>query len=73
MPAADATQEDLIRKKGAFENLQSTTHWPNAMHVGGIPILRDGKPCPYNTGKPREAPKLTNRGFQLTGIPYIAA
>ncbi|KAF4972885.1 hypothetical protein FSARC_656 [Fusarium sarcochroum] len=73
MPAADATQEDLIRKKAAFENLQSTTHWPNAMHVGGIPILRDGKPCPYNTGKPREVPKLTNRGFQLTGIPYITA
>ncbi|KAM0544240.1 hypothetical protein ACHAPJ_011929 [Fusarium lateritium] len=73
MPVADATQEDLIRKKAAFENLQSTTHWPNAMHVGGIPILRDGKPCPYNTGKPREAPKLTNRGFQLTGIPYITA
>ena len=73
MPVADATQEDLIRKKAAFENLQSTTHWPNAMHVGGIPILRDGKPCPYNTGKPREAPKLTNRGFQLTGIPYMTA
>ncbi|CEI63388.1 hypothetical protein FVEN_g85 [Fusarium venenatum] len=73
MPAADATQEDLIRKKGAFENLQSTTHWPNAMHVGGIPIMRDGKPCPYNTNKPREAPKLTARGFELTGIPYIAA
>ncbi|KAJ3513320.1 hypothetical protein NM208_g15205 [Fusarium decemcellulare] len=71
MPAADATQEDLIRKKEAFENLQSTTHWPNAMHVGGIPVLRDGEPCPYNTGKPREAPKLSNRGFQLTGIPYI--
>ncbi|KAF4452214.1 phytanoyl- dioxygenase [Fusarium austroafricanum] len=72
-PEADATQGDLIRKKGAFENLQSTTHWPNAMHVGRIPILRDGKPCPYDTGKPREAPKLTNRGFELTGIPYIVA
>ncbi|GKT51935.1 uncharacterized protein ColSpa_12116 [Colletotrichum spaethianum] len=71
MPAAEATQEDLIRKKGAFDNLQSTTHWPNAMHVGGIPVLRDGKPCPYNTGKPRQVPKLSERGFQLTGIPYI--
>ncbi|KAF4992506.1 hypothetical protein FDECE_13695 [Fusarium decemcellulare] len=71
MPAADATQEDLVRKREAFENLQSTTHWPNAMHVGGIPVLRDWEPCPYNTGKPREAPKLSNRGFQLTGIPYI--
>ncbi|KZL78253.1 phytanoyl-CoA dioxygenase [Colletotrichum tofieldiae] len=71
MPAAEATQEDLIRKKGAFDTLQSTTHWPNAMHVGGIPVLRDGEPCPYNTGKPRQVPELTERGFQLTGIPYI--
>ncbi|KAK2041708.1 hypothetical protein LZ31DRAFT_471923 [Colletotrichum somersetense] len=71
MPVADATQEDLVRKKGAFDNLQSTTHWPNAAHVGGIPVLRNGEPCPYNTGKPRQAPKLTERGFLLTGIPYI--
>ncbi|UPL00743.1 hypothetical protein LCI18_011677 [Fusarium solani-melongenae] len=73
MPVAEATQEDLVRKKAAFDNLQSTTHWPNAMHVGGIPVLRDGKPCPYNTGKPREAPVLSERGFQMTGIPYIRA
>ncbi|TLD14964.1 hypothetical protein PspLS_10836 [Pyricularia sp. CBS 133598] len=71
MPAAEATQEDLIRKKGAWENLQSTTHWPNAMHVGGLPTLRNGEPCPYNTGKPRRAPELTERGFRLTGVPYI--
>ncbi|EWZ30196.1 uncharacterized protein FOBCDRAFT_263786 [Fusarium oxysporum Fo47] len=73
MPAADATQEDLKRKKAAFENLQGTTHWPNAMHVGGIPVLRNGEPCPYNTNRPRKAPELTNRGFLLTGIPYITA
>lgn len=36
MPVADATQEDLIRKKQAFEELKSTTHWPNAMHVGKL-------------------------------------
>lgn len=71
MPAADASQEDLLRKKGAFEKTQSTTHWPNAKHVGGIPVLRDGEPCPYNTGKPRAAPILGERGFRLTGIPYI--
>ncbi|KAF7554845.1 hypothetical protein G7Z17_g2578 [Cylindrodendrum hubeiense] len=71
MPAADATQEDLIRKKEAFETLQSTTHWPNAMHVGGLPVNRDGKPCPYNTGKPRKPPVLQTRGYELTGIPYI--
>jgi hypothetical protein len=34
MPVADATEEDLIRKKQAFEDLKATTHWPNAMHVG---------------------------------------
>ncbi|KAF5666586.1 phytanoyl dioxygenase [Fusarium circinatum] len=73
MPAADAAQEDLKRKKAAFENLQGTTHWPNAMHVGGISVLRNGEPCPYNTNKPRKAPELTNRGFLLTGIPYITA
>ncbi|KXH35356.1 hypothetical protein CSIM01_08931 [Colletotrichum simmondsii] len=71
MPVAEATQEDLVRKKGAFEELKSTTHWPNAMHVGGIPVLRNGEPCPYNTGKPRSVPKLSERGFKLTGIPYI--
>ncbi|KAF5526371.1 putative phytanoyl-CoA dioxygenase [Colletotrichum aenigma] len=71
MPVADASQEDLVRKKGAFESLQSTTHWPNAMHVGGIPVKRGGEPCPYNTGKPREVPRLSERGFKLTGIPYI--
>lgn len=73
MPVADASQEDLLRKKAAYENMQGTTHWPNAMHVGGIPILRNGKPCPYNTGKPRKEPELSDVGFKLTGIPYIQA
>ncbi|KAI1343289.1 hypothetical protein F5Y15DRAFT_405803 [Xylariaceae sp. FL0016] len=73
MPAAEASQEDLIRKKQAFDDLKGTTHWPNAVHVGGVPILRDGQPCPYNDQKPRQAPKLTERGMKLTGIPYIAA
>ncbi|KAF6840950.1 phytanoyl dioxygenase [Colletotrichum plurivorum] len=71
MPAAEATQEDLVRKRAAFENLQSTTHWPNAMHVGGIPVKRGGEPCPYNSGKPRREPELSAVGFRLTGIPYI--
>ncbi|KAH6967587.1 hypothetical protein BKA56DRAFT_530187 [Ilyonectria sp. MPI-CAGE-AT-0026] len=71
MPVADATREDLLRKKTAFENMQSTTHWPNAMHVGGPPVLRNGEPCPYNTGKPRQRPVLQTRGFELTGIPYV--
>ncbi|KAI0476580.1 hypothetical protein GGR56DRAFT_481415 [Xylariaceae sp. FL0804] len=73
MPAAEASQEDLLRKRKAFEETKGTTHWPNAVHVGGVPIIRDGQPCPYNDGKPRQLPKLTERGYKLTGIPYIAA
>jgi hypothetical protein len=74
MPVVDATQEELIRKKGAFETTQGTTHWPNAMHVGGVPIRRqDGKDCPYNDWKPRQPVKLSERGLRLTGIPYIEA
>jgi len=36
MLVADATQGDLNRKKQAFEELESTTHWPNTMHVGKL-------------------------------------
>ena len=71
MPVAEASQEDLLRKKTAFESTQSTTHWPNATHVGGPPVNRAGKPCPYNTGKPRQVVKLSEKGYLLTGIPYI--
>ncbi|KAH7037022.1 uncharacterized protein B0I36DRAFT_237800 [Microdochium trichocladiopsis] len=73
LPVTEATHEDLIRKKGAFEDLKSTTHWPNAMHVGGIPVLRDGVPCPYNKDRPIERPVLSEVGYKLTGIPYIKA
>ncbi|KAF6812650.1 hypothetical protein CMUS01_13012 [Colletotrichum musicola] len=71
MPVADASQEDLVRKRDAFERLLSTTHWPNAMHVGGIPVLRGGEKCLYNSGKPRREPVLGEGGWKLTGIPYI--
>jgi hypothetical protein len=74
MPVTDATQEELTRKKSAFETTQSTTHWPNAMHVGGVPIKRqDGNDCPYNDWKPRQPVKLSERGLRLTGIPYLKA
>lgn len=73
LPVAEATQEDLVRKKAAFKNLKSTTHWPNAMHVGGIPVLRDGVPCPHNKDRPAERPVLSEEGFKLTGIPYVKA
>ncbi|KAH7333425.1 hypothetical protein BKA65DRAFT_527578 [Rhexocercosporidium sp. MPI-PUGE-AT-0058] len=72
MPVESATQEDLIRKKAAFDNCQSTTHWPNAAHVGGLPINRGCVPDPHNTTVPRSGkPFLSERAFKLTGIPYI--
>lgn len=74
MPVTEATQEQLVRKKGAFETTQSTTHWPNAMHIGGVPIKRqNGEQCTYNDFKPRQLPQLSERGFKLTGIPYITS
>ncbi|KAL4950798.1 MFS transporter [Aspergillus filifer] len=33
MPATDATQEQLLTKKAAFEANLGTTHWPNALNV----------------------------------------
>lgn len=71
MPAADATQEDLIRKKGAFDETLRTSHWPHASHVGRGGIYRNGELCPYNDDKPRQTPKLSERAMKLTGIPYI--
>ncbi|CAI6101224.1 hypothetical protein V2G26_000264 [Clonostachys chloroleuca] len=73
MPATDASEEELERKKSAFYETKSTTHWPNALNVGGVPIKRGGKNCPYNDWKPRKPVELSERGFKLTGIPYIKA
>ncbi|KAK8070560.1 hypothetical protein PG997_010763 [Apiospora hydei] len=76
MPAADASQADLVRKKAAFEQTLGTTHWPNAVHVRdhNTPLKRqDGTTCPYSAdNSPRRPVRLTERGFKLTGIPYIA-
>ena len=71
MPVADATQEDLERKKDAFERKVGTTHWPNARHVGSNQVMRDGAPCPVGRKGPVEEPVLSERAFKLTGIPYI--
>ncbi|KAK9425637.1 putative Phytanoyl-CoA dioxygenase [Seiridium unicorne] len=74
MPAAEASQEDLLRKKEAFEKQLGTTHWPNAAHVHDVSqtLMRKQGPCPYNDDKPRQPTKLNERGLKLTGIPYIA-
>ncbi|KAJ5306849.1 hypothetical protein PENANT_c003G01099 [Penicillium antarcticum] len=71
MPVADATKEQLQVKKMAFEETKMTIHWPNAMHVVDLPVFRDGEADPYNRSKPREPVKLIERGFKLTGIPYL--
>ncbi|EKG16767.1 hypothetical protein MPH_05970 [Macrophomina phaseolina MS6] len=71
MPVAEATQEDLRRKRDAFEKRVGTTHWPNARHVGSNVAKRDGEDDPHNRFKPVNEPVLTEVGLKLTGIPYI--
>ncbi|KAL1614334.1 hypothetical protein SLS54_009828 [Diplodia seriata] len=71
MPVAEATQEDLRRKRGAFEKRVGTTHWPNAKHVGSNVAKRDGEDDPHNRFRPVDEPVLDERTFRLTGIPYI--
>ncbi|KAJ5761642.1 hypothetical protein N7533_003681 [Penicillium manginii] len=71
MPVADATQDDLLRKKDAFDRRVGTTHWPNAKHTGSNVAQRDGKEDPHNRDRPVNEPVLSERAFKLTGIPYI--
>ncbi|KAK4897982.1 hypothetical protein LTR27_004366 [Elasticomyces elasticus] len=73
MPVSDATQEDLVRKKDAFERFVGTTHWPNARHTGSNVAKRDGEDDPHNRLEPLNKPVLGERAFKLTGIPYIRA
>ncbi|KAL3464919.1 hypothetical protein BJX64DRAFT_286106 [Aspergillus heterothallicus] len=71
MPVADVTQDDLRRKKEAFEGYRTTSHWPNATFVGPADATRNGTPCPHNRKQPTKKPQLDERGYKLTGIPYI--
>ncbi|TLS26896.1 hypothetical protein PpBr36_05015 [Pyricularia pennisetigena] len=73
MPVAHATQEDLLRKKDAFERRVGTTHWPNARHVGTNEAKRNGQPDKVQRNRPLNEPVLSERAFKLTGIPYIKA
>ncbi|KAK7518406.1 uncharacterized protein IWZ02DRAFT_492165 [Phyllosticta citriasiana] len=73
MPVTEATQEDLLRKREAFEACVGTTHWPNARHVGSNVAKRDGVEDPHNRLRPLKEPVLDERGLKLTGIPYITA
>lgn len=71
MPAADASQEDLLRKKDAYDRWVGTTHWPNAKHTGSNVAKRDGVDDPHNRFEPVNKPALDERTYKLTGIPYI--
>lgn len=74
MPVADVSQADLLRKKQAFEDCQPTTHWPNAAHVGALPLIRNGEQDKLHHLVPKSGkPLLSERGYRLTGIPYIDA
>ena len=71
MPVSHATQEDLLRKKDAFERSVGTTHWPNARHTGSNVAKRDGEEDPHNRFEPVKKPVMNERAWRLTGIPYI--
>jgi len=73
MPVANATQDDLKRKKKAFEDRVGTSHWPNALHAGTNQAKRNGKPDHIVRDRPLHDPVLGERAFKLTGIPYIPA
>ncbi|RMY72401.1 hypothetical protein D0863_04514 [Hortaea werneckii] len=68
-----ASQDDLVRKRDAFERWVGTIHWPNARHTGSNVGKRDGEDDPHNRFEPVNKPSLEQRAFKLTGIPYIKA
>ncbi|KAG9571351.1 hypothetical protein KCU71_g243, partial [Aureobasidium melanogenum] len=73
MPVTEATEEELQRKKTAFEGWFGTTHWPNAKVMGRNKATRNGEPDPHNRTEPVKKPVLSERVYKLTGIPYIEA
>lgn len=83
MPVIDASQEDLVKKRDAFERKVGTTHWPNAQYTGSnVQKMRSleeriedrgGMEDPYNRTGPVTSPVLSERAYKLTGIPYINA
>ncbi|KAJ9092027.1 hypothetical protein QFC21_007007 [Naganishia friedmannii] len=72
-PVSTATQEELLKKKEIFEKRQGTTHWPQSLQLLGLPCLRNGEPDPLNRPNPINEPQFTEKGWKLTGIPYISS
>jgi hypothetical protein len=54
-------------------DVKGTTHWPQALQLFVLPCLRDGQPDPHNRPRPSKEPSFTERGWKLTGIPYITS
>lgn len=73
-PATTATQEDLLKKKEAFDAGIGSSHWPQCLQSVKWTAMRpDGTPCPANRDGPKNRPQLNEKEFKLTGIPFIKA
>jgi hypothetical protein len=73
-PANTATQEDLLKKKAAFDAGIGSSHWPQCLQSVKWTAMRpDGTPCPANRDGPFKRPQLNEKEFKLTGIPFISA
>ena len=71
LPASQATEEELERKRIAFDDLRCTTHWPLAAKVHDKLAERDGARDPLDKGVPRQKPVLDDAGLKLAGVkPY---
>jgi hypothetical protein len=71
-PAALATEEALVAKRGAFEGWLATTHWPhdNISPRPNLPLNADGTVDSRRT-EPLEKPRADRRLLQLAGmVPY---
>ncbi|ORY35326.1 hypothetical protein BCR39DRAFT_591866 [Naematelia encephala] len=73
-PASLLSDEDRIQRAECFANYRGTTHVPFAAVFSRAhePVVRhDGKPCPHDTGVPRNLPKKSLKVLRLVGIePY---
>ncbi|CZR69134.1 uncharacterized protein PAC_19034 [Phialocephala subalpina] len=71
MPVAEASQDDLIKKKDAWDRKVGTSHWPNAQFVGSNKAMRGEDLNGVERAEPVNPAVLSERAFKLTGVPYI--
>ncbi|KAK0469644.1 uncharacterized protein EV420DRAFT_1616195 [Desarmillaria tabescens] len=69
-PAELLSEEDKETRSNAFKLCRGTTHVPFASIYSREhqPKLRKGKPCPLDTGIPKEPRRETERVLKLAGI-----